>query len=119
MDCYCDETIGNERAVRYRPGARVVEVSEPPRWIDAFVRRRPLQERLIYRIAPSLQDMVKPRRVAMVTEAAHGCLSSRGVNRRRVSLVARGWLSDFCEDSVLRRELLEAFLLAQRGRREG
>jgi GTP cyclohydrolase I len=117
MDCYCDKIIGYERAVRYHPGARVVEASGLSRWIDTIVRRRPLQESLISRIASWLEDMAKPRRVVMVNKAIHSCMPSRGVNRQRLSMLAQRWLGAPCEDLMLRRELLET--LPQRGRREG
>ncbi|MFC4847362.1 GTP cyclohydrolase I FolE [Hephaestia sp. GCM10023244] len=93
--------------VAYRPGASVVGISKLSRLVDAYARRLQLQERLTSQIAHTLDDVLKPRGVAVVVEARHGCMSSRGVNQHGVSLVTHCWLGDFRDDPALRRELLD------------
>lgn len=102
--------------VAYRPGARVVGISKLARLVDAYARRLQLQERLTSQIAQTLDTVLQPRGVAVVIEATHGCMSSRGVRQHGVSLVTQCWLGDFREDPALRRELLDTLPLARCGR---
>ncbi|HWU72460.1 MAG TPA: GTP cyclohydrolase I FolE [Sphingomonas sp.] len=97
--------------IAYRPTDRVVGISKLSRLVDAFARRLQLQERLTVQIASTLNEVLKPRGVAVVIEASHGCMSSRGVNQHGVSMVTQCWLGDFREDPALRRELLETLPL--------
>lgn len=97
--------------IAYRPTDRVVGISKLSRLVDAFARRLQLQERLTVQIASTLNEVLKPRGVAVVIEASHGCMSSRGVNQHGVSMVTQCWLGDFREDAALRRELLETLPL--------
>lgn len=66
--------------VAYRPAGRVVGISKLSRLVDAFARRLQLQERLTRQIAQTLDEVLEPKGVAVVIEASHGCMSSRGVN---------------------------------------
>jgi GTP cyclohydrolase I len=94
--------------VAYRPAGRVVGISKLSRLVDAYARRLQLQERLTRQVATALFDTLRPRGVAVVIEASHGCMSSRGVSQHGVSLVTKCWLGDFRDDPELRRELLES-----------
>jgi GTP cyclohydrolase I len=102
--------------VAYRPAERVVGISKLSRLVDAYARRLQLQERLTRQIAQTLDDVLRPRGVAVVIEASHGCMSSRGVNQHGVSMVTQCWLGDFRDDAGLRRELLETLPFARRER---
>ncbi|MEO9132157.1 MAG: GTP cyclohydrolase I FolE [Sphingomonas sp.] len=102
--------------IAYRPAACVVGISKLSRLVDAFARRFQLQERLTMQIATTLNEVLEPRGVAVVIEASHGCMSSRGVNQHGVSMLTQCWLGDFREDEALRRELLETLPLGS-GRR--
>ncbi|WP_395613812.1 GTP cyclohydrolase I FolE [Allosphingosinicella sp.] len=92
--------------VAYRPGDRVVGISKLSRLVDCFARRLQLQERLTAQIAQTLDEVLKPRGVAVIVEASHGCMSSRGVNQHGVSMVTKCWRGEFESDFELRRELL-------------
>jgi GTP cyclohydrolase IA len=94
--------------VAYRPSGRVVGISKLSRLVDAYARRLQLQERLTNQIARTLDDALKPKGVAVVIEATHGCMSTRGVNQQGVSMVTKCWLGDFRESAELRRELMES-----------
>jgi GTP cyclohydrolase I len=94
--------------VAYRPAGRVVGISNLSRLVDAFARRLQLQERLTRQIATTLFEATGERGAAVVIEASHGCMSSRGVNQHGVSMVTKCWLGDFRDDPQLRRELLES-----------
>jgi GTP cyclohydrolase I len=93
--------------VAYRPSGRVVGISKLSRLVDAYARRLQLQERLTNQVARALDEALRPRGVAVIMEATHGCMSTRGVNQHGISMVTKCWLGDFKTDADLRRELLE------------
>jgi GTP cyclohydrolase I len=94
--------------VAYRPHGRVVGISKLSRLVDAFARRLQLQERLTRQIVGALWETLRPRGVAVIVEASHGCMSTRGVRQHGVSMVTHCWLGDFKTDAALRAELLES-----------
>lgn len=94
--------------VAYRPNGRVVGISKLSRLVDAFARRLQLQERLTIQIAHTLDEVLKPKGVAVVIEARHGCMGTRGVNQREPVMVTKCWLGDFKADLDLRRELMDS-----------
>lgn len=93
--------------VAYLPRDRVVGISKLARLVDAFARRLQIQERLTAEIADALDDALQPRGVAVIIEAAHECMSSRGVRKHGSSLVTRRFLGVFGEETP-RREMLAA-----------
>lgn len=92
--------------VAYRPQGRVVGISKLSRLVDGFARRLQIQERLTRQIAQTLFDVLKPRGVAVIIEASHGCMTTRGVNQHGISMITKTWLGDFRDDAELRRDLL-------------
>ncbi len=106
--------IVGQAHVAYRPRGRVVGISKLSRLVDAYARRLQLQERLTRQIARALDEALKPKGVAVVIEASHGCMSTRGVNQHGVSMVTKSWLGDFKSDPILRRELIDSIGLGTR-----
>lgn len=98
--------------VAYRPHRRVVGISKLSRLVDAFSRRLQLQERLTQQIATAIDAELEPRGVAVVIEASHACMSTRGVNQQGVMMKTQCWLGDFKQDLQLRAELLHSLYLA-------
>jgi GTP cyclohydrolase I len=98
--------ISGRAHVAYRPNGRVVGISKLSRLVDAFARRLQLQERLTNQIARTLDEVLRPKGVAVIVEASHGCMTTRGVNQHGVSMVTKCWLGDFREDAELRREMM-------------
>ena len=98
--------ITGQAHVAYRPNGRVVGISKLSRLVDAFARRLQLQERLTNQIARALEEVLQPKGVAVIIEATHGCMTSRGVNQPGVAMVTKCWLGEFREDPELRRELM-------------
>lgn len=92
--------------VAYRPQGRVVGISKLARLVDAFARRLQLQERLTQQIAHTLWDVLAPRGAAVIIDARHGCIATRGVNHHGVAMHTECWLGDFDEDRHLRDHLL-------------
>jgi GTP cyclohydrolase I len=103
--------ITGKAHVAYRPNGRVVGISKLSRVVDAFARRLQLQERLTSEVAQAIDAVLRPRGVAVVIEASHGCMSTRGVNQHGVTMVTKCWLGDFKQDGALRRELLDSIRL--------
>jgi GTP cyclohydrolase IA len=97
--------------VAYRPVDRVVGISKLSRLVDAYARRLQLQERLTNQIARALDEALQPRGVAVVIQASHGCMSTRGVSQHGVSMVTKCWLGDFKTDAALRDELMKSIAL--------
>jgi GTP cyclohydrolase I len=94
--------------VGYRPNGRVVGISKLSRLVDAYARRLQLQERLTVQIAETIQRVLEPNGVAVLIEASHGCMTTRGVNQHGVSMVTKCWLGEFRDDPALRSEFLDS-----------
>lgn len=93
--------------VAYLPAGRVVGISKLARLVDAYARRLQIQERLTVEIADTLEKVLHPRGVAVVIEARHACISSRGIAMHGASLVTRRLRGVFAHDPQ-RREILAA-----------
>lgn len=92
--------------VGYLPAKRVVGISKLARVVDAFARRLQIQEKLTAQIANTMRDVLLPRGVAVVIEAQHQCMTTRGVHKTGVSLVTSRMLGAFRDDHATRREFL-------------
>lgn len=92
--------------VGYLPGNRVVGVSKLARVVDIFARRLQIQEKLTAQITGTIHDVLKPRGVGVVIEAAHQCITTRGVHKPGVKMVTRQLLGAFRDDPDVRREFL-------------
>ena len=77
--------------IAYLPNGRVVGISKLARLVDALSRRLQIQERLTAEIAAALERTLKPLGVAVVVEARHECMSSRGVRKHGALLVTRSF----------------------------
>jgi GTP cyclohydrolase IA len=92
--------------VAYLPAHRVVGISKLARVVDAYARRLQIQEKLTAQIANTINDVLQPRGVAVVIEAGHECMSTRGVHKAGVSMVTSRMLGAFRDDPSTRREFL-------------
>ena len=104
--------------IAYLPDKRVVGISKLSRVLEAFAKRLQIQERLTAQVANSIQDVLKPKGVAVVIDATHQCMTTRGVHRPGVTMVTSHMLGAFRTDSDTRREFL-AIVAAPRGVAEG
>ena len=100
--------ITGKAHVAYRPNGKVVGISKLSRLVEGYARRLQLQERLTNQIAHALDEALQPNGVAVVIEATHGCMSTRGVNQHGIAMVTKCWLGDFKRDDRLRRELMDS-----------
>jgi GTP cyclohydrolase I len=92
--------------VAYLPHHRVVGISKLARVVEAYARRLQIQEKMTAQIANTLQQVLEPRGVAVVIEAAHQCMTTRGVHKPGVTMVTSRMLGAFRDNSTTRRELL-------------
>jgi GTP cyclohydrolase I len=92
--------------VAYLPDRRVVGISKLARVVEAFSKRLQIQEKLTAQIANTLNEVLRPRGVAVVIEAVHQCMSMRGVHKPGVSMVTSRMLGAFRDDPSTRKELL-------------
>jgi GTP cyclohydrolase I len=92
--------------VAYLPGSRVVGISKLARVVDAYAHRFQIQEKLTAQIANTISEVLQPRGVAVVIEANHQCMSTRGVHKPGASMVTSRMLGAFRDDPSTRREFL-------------
>ncbi|MDA9981092.1 MAG: GTP cyclohydrolase I FolE [Candidatus Pelagibacterales bacterium] len=90
--------------VAYLPNKRVVGISKLARITRIFSKRMQVQEKLTAEIANCLQEVLKPRGVAVVIEAQHECMTTRGINEPGISMVTSQLLGKFRTDASTRKE---------------
>jgi len=93
-------------AIAYLPTDRVVGISKLARLLHGYARRLQVQERLTAEVADAIWQHLKPRGVAVVIEATHGCMSGRGVRTHGVAMVTSRMMGCFQDDPASRREVL-------------
>jgi GTP cyclohydrolase I len=103
--------------VAYLPGGRVVGISKLTRLVDLYARRLQIQERMTAQIANALEAVLRPRGVAVVVEATHGCMATRGVHRPGAAMVTSRLLGAFRDHPETRAEFLSAIGLHRDGAR--
>jgi len=93
--------------VAYIPNGKVLGLSKIPRLVEMFARRLQVQERLTQEIASILQDVLKPKGVAVVVEAIHLCMMMRGVSQQNASAITSSLRGEFESDPKTRSEFME------------
>jgi len=92
--------------VGYLPDRRVVGISKLARVVEIFSKRLQIQERLTAQVANTIDEVLKPKGVAVVVKAAHHCMISRGVHKRGADLVTSRMLGVFRDQAITRSEFL-------------
>jgi GTP cyclohydrolase I len=92
--------------IGYLPDRKVVGISKLARVVETFARRLQVQETLTAQIAHCIQDVLKPRGVAVVVEGTHQCMTTRGVRKHGVSMITSQLLGHFRSDPRTRAEFL-------------
>jgi GTP cyclohydrolase IA len=100
----------------YLPNKRVIGISKLARLVDIYAKRMQIQEKMTAQIADTLQEVLQPKGVAVVVEAAHQCMTTRGVHKPGVAMVTSRMLGVFRDDSRTRREFLAFVGLHERSR---
>ncbi len=92
--------------IGYLPASKVVGISKLARVVDGYARRLQVQEKLTAQIADCISEVLKPRGVGVVVDAAHECMTTRGVHKRSVSMVTSRMNGSFRSDARTRAEFL-------------
>src|SRR5246500_1892247 len=92
--------------VAYLPNRRVVGISKLARLVEVYAKRLQIQEKMTAQIANTLNEVLQPKGVAVVIEAAHQCMTTRGVHKPGVTMVTSRMLGVFRTDPLSRREVL-------------
>ncbi|TNE39350.1 MAG: GTP cyclohydrolase I FolE [Sphingomonadales bacterium] len=92
--------------VAYLPKSRVVGISKLARVVDVFAHRLQIQEKMTAQIANTINEVLEPRGVAVVIEAVHECMTTRGVNKTDVSMMTSTLLGEFRDNPSTRAEFM-------------
>ena len=92
--------------VAYLPHRRVVGISKLARVVEMYAKRLQIQEKMTAQIANAIEDALQPEGVAVVIEAAHQCMTTRGVHKPGVTMITSRMLGAFRENAATRREFL-------------
>ena len=109
LESYCEHhmvPIVGRAHVAYLPHRRVVGISKLARVVEAYGKRLQIQEKLTAQIANTINEVLQPRGVAVMIEAEHECMSTRGIHKSGVSMVTSRMLGAFRDNESTRRELL-------------
>ena len=109
LESYCEHhmvPIIGRAHVGYLPNRRVVGISKLARVVDAFSKRLQIQEKLTVQIANAINSVLLPKGVAVVIEASHQCMTTRGVHKPGVGMVTSTMLGAFRTNPETRREIL-------------
>ena len=109
LESHCEHHIVpilGKAHIGYLPAGRVVGIPKLARLVEVFAKRMQIQEALTSQIADTLQEALKPHGVGVVIEAAHQCMTTRGIHKPGVSMVTSRMLGSFRDDPATRREFL-------------
>lgn len=121
LESHCEHhmvPIIGKAHIAYLPQGRVVGISKLARVIETYAKRLQIQEKLTAQIANTIDSVLKPKGVAVVIEAAHQCMTTRGIHKPGVSMVTSRMLGEFRTNDATRREFL-SIIGGSRGILEG
>jgi GTP cyclohydrolase I len=109
LESHCEHhmvAIIGKAHIAYIPNKRVVGISKIARLVDVFGRRLQTQETLTAQIADTLQRVLEPKGVAVVIDAAHQCMTTRGVHKTETTTVTSRLHGIFKSDPRTRAEFM-------------
>ena len=110
LESHCEHHIVpilGKAHVAYMPKKRVVGISKIARLVDVFAKRLQIQETLTSQIAETLQSVLDPLGVAVLIDASHQCMTTRGVHKPESSTVTKKMIGIFKEDKILQSQFME------------
>jgi GTP cyclohydrolase I len=117
FESYCEHHLApiiGRAHIGYLPDTRVVGISKLARLVDVYAKRLQIQERMTAEIAGCIETVLKPQGVAVVLEATHQCMTTRGVHKSGVTMVTSRMLGVFRTRPETRNEFLSALNLRSR-----
>ena len=100
--------------VAYLPNKKVVGISKLARVVEIFAKRLQTQETMTSQIATTIENVLNPKGVAVVIDAGHQCMSTRGVHKTESSTVTSSMKGVFKENQVTRNEFLSFINLSNK-----
>jgi GTP cyclohydrolase I len=110
LESYCEHhmvPILGKVHIGYIPRARVVGISKLARVVEAYAKRLQIQEKLTAQIATTIEKVLQPKGVAVIVEAQHQCMTTRGVHKKDVVMKTSRMTGLFRSDPRTRKEFLE------------
>ncbi len=92
--------------IAYLPDKRVVGISKLARLVEVYARRLQIQEKLTSQIANTIDEVLQPKGVGVIVEAAHQCMTTRGIHKPGATMITSRMLGPFRTDPKTRREFL-------------
>ena len=114
LESHCEHhmvPILGKAHVAYLPDKRVVGLSKLARVVDLYAKRLQTQETMTAQIADTINEVLKPKGVAVVIDAEHQCMSSRGVAKKGTSTVTSRMLGVFRDNQKSRMEFMNLIAL--------
>ena len=93
-------------SIAYFPDRKVVGISKLARVINIFAKRLQTQETMTAQIADTIQTILEPKGVALIVDAQHQCMTTRGVRKPDVSMVTTRFTGVFADDTNLQTRFL-------------
>lgn len=109
LESYCEHhmvPIIGRAHVAYMPTHRVVGISKLARVVEAFAKRLQIQEKLTVQIADTINRVLEPAGVAVVIEASHQCMTTRGVHKPGVTMITSHMMGVFRSNDSTRKEFM-------------
>ena len=109
MESHCEHHMApilGRAWVAYVPTNRVVGISKLARVVEIYAKRLQIQEKLTAQVANTINDVLKPKGVAVVIKATHHCMTTRGIHKTDADLVTSRMLGCFRDNPQLRQEFL-------------
>ncbi|MEJ2138284.1 MAG: GTP cyclohydrolase I FolE [Gammaproteobacteria bacterium] len=109
FESHCEHHIApfiGKAHIAYMPDKKVVGISKLVRVVNAFAKRLQVQEKLTQQIAECINEVLQPKGVAVVMEAKHQCMTTRGVYKKNIKMVSNVMLGSFQDNDRAREEFL-------------
>ena len=110
MESHCEHhlvPILGVAHIAYMPNRRVVGISKLARVLDGFAHRLQTQETLTAQVADCIMKILQPKGVAVLIDAQHQCMTTRGVRKPDVSMITTRFTGVFKQDEALSRRFLD------------
>ncbi|MGB1547381.1 MAG: GTP cyclohydrolase I FolE [Alphaproteobacteria bacterium] len=92
--------------IAYLPNHRIIGISKLARVVEVYAKRMQIQEKMTVQIANAIHEVLEPKGVAVVVEAEHHCMTTRGIHKPGVAMVTSHMIGAFRDNSTTRREFL-------------
>ncbi len=108
LESHCEHhmvPIIGKAHIAYMPNKRVVGISKLARVLEIYAKRLQTQETMTAQVARTIQEVLEPRGVAILVDAKHFCMTTRGVHKPDVSTITTTFTGVFKEERYERRFL--------------